>query len=219
MGTPAARQRSDLVNEITRYILAPQDADVQTAANDGISEAIRKLNTRPWAFMLKSQDIALVADQDEYALSAATMAPRSAELLLTTDRPFGRLSFLDPKTFDSIFPNRSFTGHPTHYTIFSFQDTGTLTLNVPPASSFVSFYPKLRIRHYARLQYPAFSTSTLDVPSEVENFIVAWAQGYVSDIWDPSKSGRAYAKAQAAWTELLKSEQEQIVRDWDAWGL
>ena len=212
--SPSTRQRSTLTAEVARYVMLPNDTDAITVAADGINDAIRKYNTYLWQSSLTYQDITLVADTAGYDLSNPFNAPRHAELLDASGDPSSILSWMDPKTFGISYTDGSGSGSPQTYTCYNADADGVLSLNIAPDSSYVSAYPTLRLRYYAKVAYLSNAGDYFDGPSEVESFLCWHAKAYVASIYDPSKAAYADRKADEFWTLLKRREAVEQLKDW-----
>lgn len=212
--TPATRARSTLTTEVARYVLLPSDTTALSVAADGINDAIRKYNTTLWQSSLTYQDITLVASDATYSLSAPFNAPRAAELLDASGNATSVLSWYNPKSFGLYYPDRQGDGSPDAYTCFNADADGILDLNVPPSSTFITEYPTLRLRYYAKVAYLTADGHYFDGPSEVESFLCWHARAYVASIFDPPKVPYAEQKAAEFWNLLKRREVVEQLRDW-----
>lgn len=212
--TPATRQRSTLVAEVLRYVMLPNDTDAQSVAADAINDAIRKYNLQHWHSSLTYQDISLSADTANYDLSAPFKSPRHAELLNSSGEPERYLNWYDSKTFGLAFPRATASGTPVAYTCYNSESDGKLTLSVPPTSDFVTSYPTLRLRYYAKIAYLSNSSDTFDGPSEVESFLCWHARMYLASIYDQSKVPFAKSQADEFWGMCIRSDAENQETDW-----
>jgi len=189
------------------------DSKVLGVAGSGINNAVRYLDHRLWSWLLTSQSITLATDTDEYTLTGNFKAPRSNELQNSAGAPKSRLGWEDPKTFSSIWTDRSISGAPRAYTVFNMHEDCLLTLNVPSSSTFVTEFPTLLLRYYKRLQTYAADGSSQTIPPEVELFLELYARWLTAAVVRPGLITTYERAWQRQETALLRSESHSQVRD------
>jgi hypothetical protein len=212
--TPAGTTLTNLKTEIARYVKAPNSTEVLGVASDGVDDAIRFMNTRPWEFNLTSEEITTVAAQKEYDIDATVKLPRHCELLDSSDVAYIRLPYFPPKDFLTRFQARSGSGDPLAYTIFNPYNYGQLSLSVAPSATWVAKYPKIRHWFYRYIQFPASDADVIDVPNDVERVIVWKAKLYMAELFGSDRHiSVARANFKEAFTELKKQHRRDDT-DW-----
>jgi hypothetical protein len=212
---PAQRAFSTLKSEAARFVLMPTDTTADSIAGDGINDGIRRLNTRPWEWAIQFQEITLTASQDQYEVAARFLAPRSTELLDASGNVMeSNLAYYDAKTFVNDFYDRRMSGDPMAYTVYARHETGTITLDRPCSSGFVSRFPKLRLWYYQRLPYLSGASDVLDAPSEVESYVLWHAKHYLATIYDVSKAGVAKTEREETWMHMVRQNLRLNLTDW-----
>lgn len=213
--TPALRSFATLKSEVAAIAQGSNAPQALAVAASGINFAIRMLNTRYWYWSVLVQSITLSADDGTYTLNAHWKAPRTLMRVNGSSQTDGRIEWQDPKHFNSLWPRRVSSGPPTSYTVFKFQDDQTLTLNRPPASSFVASFPTLDHYYFRRILPLSRDSETLDrVPSEVENYIIAYGEYYVLRRFDPSLANQALVNVNLIWRSLVRDDNLHGVKDW-----
>lgn len=214
--TPGGKTFSELKSDVAKFILSPNDQDILQTAGEGIVDALRKINSVNWFWMLTSQDIPLVASTRTYSLAGQFKAPRHAEILRPDGTNAGRVYFLEGKSFSDETANSTASGSPSHYTIYNAQDSLTVSFNIAPDAGFVASYPTVRLRYHKRIQYPVNNSDVIDVPPEVESFILWHAKSYIAAIHAPQKVAYAEGKAQEMW-KLLRVDDRNVSQasDWE----
>lgn len=213
--SPGTSTLSQLKSEVCRYVKAPNDTDALAVAHDGIKEAIRRINMRSWQWMLTSDDITLTAGTADYTMQSTFKAPRSAELLDSSDRTVGFLSYEDPKNFDLLHPDRDTSSWSTHYTIRNIKETGQVTLAPTPDASFVSSYPTVRFRYYKFVSLPSAEDDRIGVPVWIEPVVSWWAKMYVAIMYQPELAQFAKNIFYETWQAAVAEDREQEATDFD----
>jgi hypothetical protein len=85
--SPGNKNFGKLKLEVARYILMPDDPEALDLAGDGITDALRFVNTMEWSWTLATDDITLVADTQDYQGPADFHKPRAAVFLDSNDKP------------------------------------------------------------------------------------------------------------------------------------
>jgi len=212
--SPARTAFSTLYARVLNYVFAPSDAALTTIAKECINESIQKLNSRRWTWQRQHDDLTLAAGTQEYDLTATFNAPRSVQMLNTSTEVVGKLFFVDPKSFDEYFPNRSAAGTPEAYTIYNEYANGHLTLSCTPSSGFVTTYPKLRVRYYKRAALLSGDADLFDGPTDFEPFIVWHARASLSAHMTPDKIAFADKRSQEIWRDLVREDVLKETGDW-----
>ena len=219
--TPAASTLTTLQQVVAKYVLSPDDTEAQSLATEGLNEGVRRLNSRTWNWMLASEDVTLSASTADYVLSSnAAKKIRSVELLDSAGKVRSMIPYMDGKTFQTRYPDRSADGEPQFYTAFNLIANGTVTLSSPASAGFIGTYPHMRVWSFRRVSAYSATSDTLTTlghaPSEVERFVVWTACAYVSARYlqggDP-KLALAIRMADDAWTQLLADDK--VDADWD----
>jgi hypothetical protein len=215
--SPANQTFSQLKTKVARYVGGQDHADLLTMAGDEINNAIRDLNTRTWYWALAYTDLTLVADTQSYALPSNFKAARKAFRLDSSSKMDGQLGYKDPHSFDSEEWSSTSSGDPCHYSVFSFLDTSEVTFNVPPSTSFVATYPKIRIRYHARIPVLSNDSDTCPVLPEVELYILWYARLAVCLQTDPDgrRCSAAGQERQTLWGRLVTDDNEHHYHDWE----
>jgi hypothetical protein len=216
--TPAARAFSVLYDEALSAVGAPNVAEAKTVAKNGINNGIRRMNQRVWrSFGLKSEDITLVASTQEYALTDTSLKdPLHAELLNSSDAASGRLTYLAPKVFEQSFPYQDTEGWPRHYTIMNFVNDNKVRLSAKPQSSFVTTYPKVKLRFFGRLDVLSNDADLHGGNSDIEHFLVLNGELQLVRRYDPSRAGQVAQLVELEWRNLIKDDNSHGTRDWSS---
>jgi hypothetical protein len=207
----------EMRQEVTNYCKLPNTtgtkADNLAAAK--IKNAIRKMNKRPWKFLMSKEDITLIANTRDYALTASDIKkPRSCQLLRVGDKPNRRyLRYMDSKSFVDLEDTTIQQGTPRVYTFFNINDDKTLTLDTVPGAGFLGIYPKMRLRYYRTVQFPSADADKLTIPSDAEMFILWQAKFEMALDEAPEKAMIAHREAKQAWEDLIDDEGD----DRDGW--
>jgi hypothetical protein len=185
-----------------------QDAEEgREVALAGIREAEDRLNTKLWRWNITTQSITLTG-ATTYTLLATFKAPRSAQLVDSGGTPRDLIRYLDPKTFDLQYPDRSGAALEA-YTAYNDRDDGLITLNSTSAS-----YPTLKLVFYRRIQTMTDAAATpLAIPREVESFVYWTGAMYVASIYDTAKIGFADRRADEMWAQLISDELRSQLSD------
>lgn len=213
--TPPNQAFSALKTEVARYVKAPNSTEIQGVAGDGINDAIRRMNSRPWEFNLDSVEITWVADQKEYNIEGDLKLPRHLELLDSNDVARRRLQFLPAKTFMSVFIDRTGSADPRAYTILNPRNHGQLTLDRAPTTGWIANYPKARLWFYRYINVLSGDSDVLLVPNDVERVILWGAKEYVAELYGNTQQVEiARRHFQESFRELIKQHR----RDDTDWG-
>jgi hypothetical protein len=185
-----------------------QDAEEgREVALAGIREAEDRLNTKLWRWNITTQSITLTG-ATTYSLLATFKAPRSAQLLDSGSIVRGVINFLDPKTFDLSYTDRS-GGSLEAYTAYNDRDDGLITLNSTEIP-----YPTLKLVFYRRIQTMTDAAATpLAVPREVESFVYWAGAMYVAAIYDTAKVALAERTAEMRWDRLISDDLRSQLSD------
>jgi hypothetical protein len=212
---PAADTYQTVQTMVAGYVLMPTDTEVLETAAAGIRRAIDRLNTRNWNWALTYDDISFVVDQTDYELDVQFKNPRNFELNDADGNSTGRLMFLQWPTLLKENPVVTGSGSPIYYSASNVNLLGTITLDIPPDARFVSATPTGRLWFYRRIAYPAASSTSLDVPSEVIGFIQAHAEGFTADRYAVTKAQPAYSRAERFFHELVVDDCHGGQTDWE----
>lgn len=214
--TPPARPLSELQTDICRFVGMPDDTDVRAAALAAIRDAIRRLNGKPPLRQLTfPQTITFVADQAEYDLVESVRAPLLLELLDGSGNARGgRLGHLAFEEFARCYPDRSVSGSPQTYTIFSMLNSQKLTLSAPPSAQWVADNPSGKLWYRARVAFPSDPASAMNVTSECEGWIEWAAKQAMAADFSPEKYRAAEGHAAERWEELMLSDNAMDWMDW-----
>jgi len=211
--TPPAQSWDALRSKVANAVGFGGDPEVLGLAGEGINNGARYLNSRMWSWLLTTEDLTFVADQADYTLAANFHAPRSAELLDSSGNAKSRLYWEDPKTFSDLFLDRSVSGEPRVYTVFSFYDNGKLTLSSPASTAFLTKYPTLRLRYYKHLQTYSSGGSSMKIPPESELFLEMYAKWEVSATLRPQLTGTYERMWRSQEVAMLRAESHRFVKD------
>jgi hypothetical protein len=164
--------------------------------------------------MLVFQDITLVADTSDYDLASVFGAPRKAELLNTASKAATTIGYMYPKTFSLEYYDRTTSGSPDVYTVENGDEYGQVRLSVPPNGGFVGNYPTLRLWYYQKVVPCGGSTTSLDVPFEVAEWIAWQAKAYMAAHYDLEKVSIAQSIAEQHWISLIRQNTRNQLTDW-----
>lgn len=212
--SPSARACTDLKADVASYVGATNAARALAKAEDFIGAAVGKLNTIQWPWMLVYVDLTLVADQIDYDLPTAFGSPRHAATLDTNGKIVGRLGFENMKTFSNENQDTRSSGNPSLYTAYNAHEYGTISLNVAPASSYIASIPTIRLWYFRKVQPCSGSTTALDVPHEVGEWVAWYAKALMAAHFDPPKVGEAKALANDFWNRLIAQKADIESGDW-----
>lgn len=211
--SPAARTLSDLRAEISRYVLMPQDNEALDVASSGIKSACAKINRYVWKWAITYDDITFVAGTKEYNLDATIKEPRRLVLRDASSNDIDRLGYLEFQSFLNEYLGATTNSDPCVYSVSNLHSFGTLVLDCAPSSSWVSKYPTGRLWYYKRIEPPSDPSDVVDVPQEVEDFILWHAKGFIASMCDKSKVDVAMRMATDAFRELRADNMTS--HDWE----
>ncbi len=202
--TPGTKPFSTIKREIARYVLRDESADALTAAGEAANNGVRFLNLQEWRWGLSYQDITFVVGQADYNLDTQFDKPRSFSLMNSSDQPYGRLEFVNPKTFEENWPYSTENGHPHYYTVFNDHENGLVTLNHAPSQSWVDQTPTGRLRFFRRLSLYAEDDNRLDGPTEAELFVIWYGRFDLANTYAPEKAAAAEKQFNRIFQELKR---------------
>jgi len=204
----------DSANEIQKYIAsyaqAASDPEYLALALDAANNGIDYLNTRPWFWNLKSDDITLTADGNDYDIANDVKKTRKLQLLDTSGNEYRSLKWMDPKTFWDCYQDRSASGDPAAYTVISGTTLGTITFNVATSAAFIAMYPTARLRYMARLSHLSTGGTFTDGPPEVDGFVRWYGRWDLACSLDlsPSVIDRAERHWRQWWKQLVADDND-----------
>lgn len=212
--TPGAETLQAIQKGVAGYVLMPADDEVLDTALQGIRRAVDRLNTRNWNWALTYSTITFIAGTQEYGLDQAFKKPRNFSLRDSSSVDADRLHYLPWGTFLKECQFGS-TGTPTYYSGANVNLFGVIRLDLAPDASFVARYPTGRLWYHRRIQYPAATGTSLDVPSEAVAFLQASAEGYAADRYAVAKAAPAYQRAERFYHELVVDDCHGQQTDWE----
>lgn len=222
--SPAPRTLTQILTEVGTFLMSPQvssDSTLAGAMTDWINDGLNKLRTEErWPWLLVTENVTLVAGTASYVLTTTTAKKiRHVHLLDSSNNEKSLLNYLDPKSFMDMYPDRSQSGSPCHYTVFNLNADGTIDLSVPPDAGFIASYPKLKVRILKRMgQF--FSTSLTDTittlgggPIELESFLSWHAKALgAMNMGFTDRISYAQGRADEMWTALIRDRNREA--DW-----
>lgn len=211
-GTPGTRSFASLKKTAARYVRLPDDDEALEVAGEVVNDGIASLNLRTWRWGVTTQTVTFVAGTSEYTLAAAFSSPQRFLLNNASGQTLSRLLYKMPEIFDRDIPDRTSTGDPTFYTAFT---TSTLTLDTIPSTSFVAQYPTGTLRYYRRFQKLTEGGAVLDVQSEMELYVIRYAQAELAAIYAPTLHSIAVRERDRLWDLMVAKDGEQIATDWE----
>ncbi len=212
--TPYADSLLAIQKAVCGYVLMPADDETLDTALQGIRRAVDRLNTRQWNWALTYQTITFVEGTQEYALDQSFKSPRNLSLRDSSGVDRTRMAYLPWGMFlkECQWDQR---GTPVYYSGSNVNFFGVIRLDLAPDAQFVGNYPTGRLWYYRRVQYPAATGTSLDVPSEVVGFVQAWAEGYTAERYATDKAAPAYARAERFLHECVVDDCHGQQSDWE----
>lgn len=207
---PSSESAGEIQKYIASYAQAASDPEFLAVALDAANNGIDYLNTRPWLWNMKSDDISLVADTTNYTIPTDVKKPRKMQLLDSSDNEVYHLTWMDPKTFWDTYDDRTIGGDPRHYTMVSRPNLGTVSLDKKPTAAYIVTYPKMRLRYMARISHLADSGNVLDGPPEMAGFVRWYGRWDLACSLDLSASviDRAERHWRNWWTQLVADDND-----------
>lgn len=211
--SPGHRTFSQAKDEIERYVGMPDDSRVEQIAEDGIREAIRKVNMADWNWTLATHDVTLLSTSGVYTGPSDFRKEHNTVFLDTNDKPVAKISFLEPKSFQTTQARDLALSLGTYrYTIFNTRTDGQITLDFTPDATFVASRPTMRLLYYKYIPYPTSDSEVLCVPSEAESYVLWFAKAYAASIVAPDKYSLARQESEDSWKKMVKEDKNR--GDW-----
>ena len=170
------RVKSELIDDILEFVGGEGDKDDQKRASRALDSSVRRFNDIAWRFYRRQATITFLDDTAEYLLvEAATFRnPLRARLLDSDDKRREYLSWVRWEDWTKFDPDqKSSVSVPIYYTIRNIHQTGIIIFSPPTATP--TSRPKCLLDFHIRIAVPAFDATVLNVPSEVEEALVAEA--------------------------------------------
>lgn len=212
---PATESLEAMRKYVVGYVLMPDDNESLDVAEAGIRYAINRLNARTWNWALTYDTITFVAGTQEYDLQRAFKAPRNFSLRDSSAVDKARLSYLEWGSFLKEMNYQGASGEPQHYSVNNDHRFGKLRLDVAPSAQWIVTYPTARFWYYRRVQYPGDLGGSIDVPSEVGNYILDVACGFTADRYAPQKAASAWGRAERGLIDLVSDDRHGRQTDWE----
>ena len=205
------RSMSELVDDILEYTGGEGDKDDQKRAARALDSSVRRFNDIAWRFNRRSTTITFVNDTAEYTFAASDTIRNVLRVRLLDSNDVKReyLPFMRWEDWTKIDPDQSAASSvPYIYTIRNMHREGKIIFS-PPSSTPTS-RPKAFVDYHVRITVPAFDTFTINVPSEVEEALVAEAVAIMI------AKGRSFTDAVASQNraDLLRKLVEIQHKDW-----
>ena len=204
------------VEQIQRYVASyvgmPTDPEVEGIVFSGIQDQIDELNAYNWAFQLRTSGLAFVAGDKTYSAPTDYKASRHFSYLDTNDLPAGKFESFDPKTF-RLHQSRYINTEPQYYTVDVLGVSGVITLSAGPSDSFITNYPSGEITYYAKIQYPTSVDQDLNIPPDVEQWLLWSLRAQVSITFAENKSGYAQGKADRLFERIRTNNRDDAHED------
>lgn len=196
---PDRRVFRDLKAELARGS-NPDDETTLAIAGDAINSGIRAYNRYLWPWELLAHQATLATNDDTVPLPQSFKAPCSAHLLLN-GRKWKRLGYMPYETYLAEY-DLTATGEPRLYTLRNQFESGEAIFWPRPMSAYTA-----EINYYRRTPTLRNDDDPIDLPSEAEEAVMAWAwYEFVKRLggeFAAGKLGSALAEAQAARAELV----------------
>jgi len=211
--TPLQANFGGLKSHVAAYVQGQNLASVLADAGAAINAAADKINTRNWNWLNKASAITLAADTKSYTIPANFKSPRSLIRRDTNAKQVGLYIYQIPKEFVNTAWDDTNSGQPTHYTIRNAPDDRLLNFNVPPSSAFATSWPTALLIYYSRMGHFASdgdTLGTLEVPSEIRNFLVWYARWEIASIRGSATQIRTAESAwRTEWNSLMMDDNNQ----------
>lgn len=216
-----AKAFSVLQRDVASYVKLPTDTEALGLAGSGLNDGIANIiNSRSWAFQMKTSDFTLVADTNAYPVPSDFRENRNVSLLNTAGEIAHSVGYYDPKTNDRRFQRGTGTsvinGIPQNYTITDPYPSGIIRFDRTPDASAVATYPQGQLMYYGRVPELVNDTDTMEVPPEVESLILWYAKSYLAAIFAQDQVDFAEARWQPLYNQLKRDER--INHDWNRRG-
>ena len=168
--TASGRNRDELTREIADHLGGGSQGDVRVIAGKSLDDAVRYFNAWAWKFNRVTQDITLVADDDDYLLNSNFRSPWTAMMVDSNDKTRGRVTWVPYNTWTLKHPDQSATSSvPMHYTALNTHETGLVLVDPTPGTNIT--WPTMRITYHRRIVLASANDAILNVPVEFEDAI------------------------------------------------
>ena len=215
--TPLQRNFGGLKSYVAAYVQGADLTPVLTAAGVAINAAIDYLNMEKWGFLHKSGTITLNSTDSDYTTPADLKKPLKLFRVNADGNLDGIIRHKEHGVFYDELRTQLSNGYPGVYTIPS-TAVRTLVLDRVPSADFVTAYPTLSLRYYARLMHFADDSNTignLNAPPEVWLFLGWYGR------WDLASTKSQFSQSDRAfkhWSALrkrLKLDDLDTLTDYD----
>lgn len=215
--SPRNKNFGGLKSYVAAYVQGQNLSGVLSDAGMAVNSAIDYLNTTRWNFLHSSETLTLTASTASYTVAADLKRPLKLYRLNSSSERQGQINFKEHGVFFDELHSQTGDGFPTYYTIPS-SASRTLILDRAPDAAFVSQYPTLELRYYARILHFGSDGDTigdLKAPPEVWTFLAWYAR------WDLActrGSASQVTVAERHWNRLydkLRADNFDTLTDWD----
>lgn len=214
--TPLNRNFGGMKKYVAAYVQGAQLTSVLADAGAAINGAVDFVNMNRWKFLHKSDTITLTADTASYTTPADLKRPLKLYRLNGSSERQGQIDFREQDVFFDELHAQTGSGFPTYYTIPS-AGVRTLLLDRAPSSDFVTQYPTLELRYYARLQNFSDDGDTigdLNAPPELWSFLAWYARWDLASVRAPRQADAAERHWKTMFTRLRADDLDTLT-DWD----
>lgn len=210
------KQVSDYQFSAASYCRVPQDPEALGTAFSGLLDCIDELNLHVWYFQFSGVSFGFAANTNQYAAPIDFKASRQLDYLNDDGAVAGQFEPVDPKTFRVMQAQVGSTTVPKYYTVDTPYPSGIIRLSQAPDQAFVDSFPSGHLSYYSRIPYPDATTSIIDVPPEVEQWIMWNLRTQLAIIYATPERTVVYAqvKADKFWEQLRINHRDDEDRDW-----
>lgn len=209
---PSSQAYSDLQRRACETVLLPRDPNSLRIAGEAINDGLRRMNTRRWNWSIRQRIITVVADKRDYPVPTDFASVSDGTWLdINQESSYPVIEYLDPINFGRLFimlnprPKESY-----HFTVRNeYEFTDPLRLAYPLDASLVQKHPFLRLMYYSNLPRLEAPGDTFQAPSEIELWVLAYAEAKMARVYAPSRYSSSRREAEILWTEILKSDRRR----------
>ena len=205
------RTRTQVQDELLEFVGGVGRTDAASRAGLAWDAAVREFNSVAWRFNIRTTDVTLINDQQEYTLPDKVRSPVRCHMVDSNGRTRTIVWWIPYTEWLLARPDQS-TGAsiPSRYTMQNIHETGNVILDPRPLTPFT--YPTARLTYATWIDLQPTAGSKLDVPSDVDEAIFQLATAKLM-----SKNKR-YGKEAIAAFQFAKAFRNDIERNHRIFG-